>query len=146
MHKIHFSNLILVPTRPPLSPTGEAVSPRSLLLSWSPPPPEHQNGIIRHYLVKITESETYQVFQHMTHTTSLSVPMLHPYYTYQWRVSAYTVGEGPYTNVSTVRTPEDSEYHSCLNFIILMFVHHHIIESVDSNVGIAQTCNIWQQE
>ena len=100
------------PTIPPLSPTGVAVSSRSLSLSWSPPPPEHQNGIIRHYLVNITELETGRIFHHMTPATSIQISLLHPYYTYNWRVSAYTVEMGPYTNISTVTTPEDGQFHS----------------------------------
>ena len=83
---------------------------RSVALSWNPPPPEDQNGILRFYTVNITELETGRIIQHTTPTTSLQVPLLHPYYTYQWKVSAYTVGEGPYTNISTVTTPEDGQF------------------------------------
>ena len=105
-------SFILAPTSPPLSPTGAAVNSRSVALSWNPPPPEDQNGILRLYIVNITELETGRIIQHTTSATSLQVPLLHPYYTYQWRVSAYTVGEGPYTNVSTVTTPEAGQFHS----------------------------------
>ena len=114
---IHSSHhvFISVPTSPPLNPAGVADTSRSLSLSWNPPPPGDQNGMLRHYIVNITEVETGRIIQHTTRgpMTSLQVPLLHPYYTYQWRVSAYTVGEGPYTNVSTLRTPEDGEknYH-----------------------------------
>jgi len=101
----------VAPTSPPLSPTGVAVSSSSLSLSWHPPPPEHENGLIRQYIVNITEVATGRIFQHTTPTNSLLVSLLHPYYTYQWTVSAYTVGNGPYTNLSTVTTPEDGQFH-----------------------------------
>ena len=115
--------LTSVPTSPPLSPTGVAVSSTILLLSWSPPNPEDRNGIIRHYLLNITEVETGRTFQYTPTTAFLQVPLLHPFYTYQWSVSAYTVGEGPYTNTSTVTTPEDSQYHItvCHKYILLSF-------------------------
>lgn len=56
------------------------------------------------------EIETGRVVQQNSTIPSLQVSMLHPYYTYEWNVSGYTVGEGPHTNLSSVTTPEDGEF------------------------------------
>ena len=56
------------------------------------------------------EIETGRVVQQNSTIPSLQVSMLHPYYTYEWNVSAYTVAEGPHTNFSSVTTPEDGEF------------------------------------
>ena len=74
-------------------------------MAWSPPPRHSQNGIIREYRVKITEVETGRELNIST-STSITVPFLHPYYTYDCVVRGYTVMIGPYANV-TVMTPED---------------------------------------
>lgn len=45
-------------------------------------------------------------FNYSTAATSLTVPSLHPYYTYECVISAYTIAYGPYTEVFTVMTTE----------------------------------------
>ena len=47
------------------------------------------------------------MFRVVSGTTSVSVSSLHPYYTYQWAVSAFTIGEGPFTPIQTITTPQD---------------------------------------
>ena len=42
-------------------------------------------------------------------TTTLSVPTLHPFYTYQCKVAAVTVGLGPYSTAVEVELPEDGK-------------------------------------
>ena len=49
------------------------------------------------------------MFQRVSTTTSIEITSLHPFYIYEWRVSAFTVGEGPYSSISTVITPEDGK-------------------------------------
>ena len=66
--------------------------------------------MIREYKTNITEVETGTMWQVTSITSSVTVPMLHPYYTYEWRVSAVTIGDGPYSETSTVMTPEDGRY------------------------------------
>ncbi len=78
----------------------------SILLNWDQPDGRH-NGIIREYRLNITELDTGRVFYNVSATTSLFVSNLHPDYTYQWTVTAFTVGEGPYSVFSTVTTLED---------------------------------------
>ena len=70
---------------------------------------EDHHGIIVEYRINITEVITGRVFVLNSTTTTLEVTSLHPDYVYQWRVTAVTVGAGPYTSVSTIRTPEDGE-------------------------------------
>ena len=41
---------------------------------------------------------------------SLELAFLHPDYVYEWVVTAVTIGEGPYTNVSSIRMPEDGKW------------------------------------
>ena len=84
------------------------VNSRALSLTWSPPPPEDQNGIIRNYLVNISVVESGEHFYQLTsNATVLVVDELHPYYTYSCIVAALTVGTGPFTEVTTVQLPED---------------------------------------
>ena len=42
-------------------------------------------------------------------TTTLSVPTLHPFYTYNCIVAAVTVGLGPYSTAVEVEMPEDGK-------------------------------------
>ena len=87
-------------------------------LSWDPPPPREQNGIIREYRINISEVETGGVLYFVSVGTQLDVSMLHPFYTYEWVVSAYTIGNGPYTDISTLMTPEDGKF-----LVYVYFVH-----------------------
>ena len=68
---------------------------------------DHQNGQIVEYRINITEVNTGTVFERVSTTTSLVISSLHPDYVYQWIVTAVTIGVGPYTSISTIRTPED---------------------------------------
>ena len=98
-----------VPSSSPTNPIGIATNARTVQLSWGEPPSNQQNGIIREYRVNITEVATGRVFQRVSTTTSIEITSLHPFYVYEWRVSAFTVGEGPYSSISTVTTPEDGK-------------------------------------
>ena len=49
------------------------------------------------------------MFQRVSATTTIEITSLHPFYIYEWKVSAFTVGEGPYTSVLTISTPEDGK-------------------------------------
>ena len=100
------SLLNIAPSSAPQNLTVTALSPYSIFLHWSPPPPHSQNGVIREYRVNVTEVETGTEFNLTTTATSITVPFLHPYYTYECVISAYTVATGPYAEV-TVMTPED---------------------------------------
>ena len=76
--------------------------------------------------MNVTEVETGTEFNLTTTATSITVPFLHPYYTYECVISAYTVATGPYAEV-TVMTPEDgtlnklAEVHGDIMVTICLF-------------------------
>ena len=104
--------LFPVPSSPPQTPHGNAISSTAITLFWSPPPADMQNGIIAKYAINITEVETDRSFSLFSSTTSVNVTSLHPYYTYNCTIAAVTsIGAGPYTNVITVLTFQDGKPH-----------------------------------
>jgi len=86
-----------VPSGTPTNVRVVAISSSSIRLTWEPPRPEDQNGVILAYNITITEAETGRVtyFQKEGTESLLIVNFLHPYYTYQCSISAETVGPGP---------------------------------------------------
>ena len=97
---------LVVPSSPPQNLTVEALDSRTVILKWNSPSIDQQNGIIREYLVKVTESESETEMLHQVPTNSLNITGLHPYYTYQIRIAAVTRAAGPFTETKTVRTLE----------------------------------------
>ena len=96
------------PSNAPENLRADIVTSTSITLAWTAPPEETRNGVIRHYLVNITEENTSEAFpSFFSSTNSLVVPSLHPYYIYRCHVSAYTVDYGPFTDVLRVTTMED---------------------------------------
>lgn len=94
---------------------GIAIDSRTVQLSWNSPDIEDHNGVIRRYIINITEVETGQLIQRNVTTTSVTIADLHPFYSYVWTVSAVTVGEGPYSPYLVVTTPEDGKLY--INFM-----------------------------
>ncbi len=82
----------------------------TLYISWTAPPIAERNGVIRNYLITILELETGQSFSVASASASVTVPSLHPYYTYVCAVTAVTVEEGPYSANKTIRLPEDGKH------------------------------------
>ena len=80
------------------------------MLTWSPPPVEDQNGIIRNYILNITELETGMAFHYASSSTSILVYSLHPFYRYVVTIAAVTVGQGPATIAFTVQTWENGTF------------------------------------
>ena len=97
----------IAPTLAPQDVVATATDSRTLLMSWVLPPFEHQNGIIREYRVNITERETGRTYYLTTAATSLTVPSLHPFYTYDCKVAAFTIAQGPYSEKLSITMPED---------------------------------------
>lgn len=96
------------PSSAPENLRAVTVTSSSITLTWNAPPEPTRNGVIRHYLVNITEEDTgIGLYPFFTSTNSFVVPSLHPYYTYWCLVSAYTVDYGPFTDVLRVTTMED---------------------------------------
>ena len=87
-----------------------AIDSTTLMISWMPPPLEHQNGIIREYQVNITERETGIAHHLTTAATTLTVSSLHPFYTYDCTLAAFTIAEGPYSVEVNITMPEDGMF------------------------------------
>ena len=83
-----------------------AHNPTLVTFQWSPPPPIDVNGILLHYSVLMTETETGRSWSFIAVDTSLSVGSLHPHYIYSGQIAAFTIGLGPYTNLFYVQTQE----------------------------------------
>ena len=124
----------LAPSGPPLNITTRTVNSTTIQVTWVPPAPEHQNGIIILYDINVTVSETKSNFILNTSTTTLNVTGLHPHYTYTLAVTAVTIRPGPYSEPQTITTPEDckflfltSENCSLLVLVTLYssFEYHH---------------------
>lgn len=88
---------------------AEATDPFTLTLTWNALPEGHRNGVVRHYIVHILEAVTMFTFQQVLYTTSATVSSLHPYYTYNLSVAAYTVAMGPFSVPVSLQLPESGE-------------------------------------
>ena len=88
-----------------------AMDSTTLLISWMPPQFEHQNGVIREYRVNITETETGIAYRLFTAATTLTVSSLHPFYTYDCIIAAFTIAEGPYSVEVNITMPEDGMFN-----------------------------------
>ena len=103
------------------------------MLSWDPPVIGDQNGILIHYHVIVIETQIHyvdngteitgiQTYLNTTYNVSEGrtqlIDDLHPDYNYTVRIAAATgVGIGPFSDVITVRTNMDGEYHSSLLYL-----------------------------
>ena len=84
-----------------------APSSRKIIITWDPPPLDDINGIIQHYLVNVSVTNTKESFQNITNKTTLLLSGAHPHYTYSISIAAVTVGSGPFTSSYNVTTPQD---------------------------------------
>ena len=104
-----------VPEGFPLSVQAVALDSRTLHIVWSSLLPGEENGEIVRYGVNLTEVETGRVTQHLTSdsVTSLTIPLLHPHYHYQYAVTAFTsAGNGPYSLTYVKQMPQDGLFTS----------------------------------
>ena len=100
-----------VPAASPQSIQSVTINSSSALMTWQPPPPEHQNGIITAYVVSVLfEDNDTTVQQYTTSSLSVTLEGLHPFSTYMVAVAAETgVGRGPFSSGFTIHTPEDGK-------------------------------------
>lgn len=81
-----------------------------MYLSWLAPEPSHHNGIIQYYMLSLSEAATDKPIQTFTvSSNNATIVDLHPYYEYEVEITAFTIGEGPYTETSFT-TEEDGKY------------------------------------
>lgn len=97
--------IIAAPTGPPRNIEVET-TPTSLSLSWNSPIPNLQNGIIRHYLIRVIEHETSVTSQLQSSGMDIMISTLHPFYTYKYSISAVTIDAGPYSEPTSVKLPQ----------------------------------------
>ena len=99
------------------SASGYALDSESIFLQWNPPPFEHQNGLIRMYIINVTEVDTGAQFQYTSVNTQYTLRSLHPNYTYEFVIEAVTVAPGPPTSEFSIQTSQDGkcpyEYVHC---------------------------------
>ena len=67
-----------------------------------------QNGVIRHYLIMVSETNTgTNMSRRTTANTAFTIGMLHPYYLYVFMIQAVTVAEGPFSSSIAAVTLQD---------------------------------------
>ena len=99
---IYIFTMYAVPSGTPTNVQGIAISSTSIRLTWEPPRPADQNGVIQAYNITITEVVTGRMmyFRQGGMNFLFTVNSLHPYYTYQCSIAAETIGLGPAANIS----------------------------------------------
>ena len=104
----------IVPSGFPQDLSVNNITPYSISLKWSPPPPKQQNGAIIHYFVNVTHIDTLETIQYNTTVSSITITGLDPYTTYVCVVSAETtIGVGPFSHLFFVQTKEAGNYFIC---------------------------------
>jgi len=98
----------LAPSTPPQNFTAVVRGPNTVSLTWSPPPPSQQNGVIRRYHISQNETVTGII---TTYTqggdhNELVIHTLHAHYEYLFTIAAETVAQGPFSNPVAVTTLE----------------------------------------
>jgi hypothetical protein len=95
-----------VPSSPPTALLLTPISPLTLSIKWQPPPINFQNGIIRFYIIRVLEEETFlKTINTTDNATYFPLEPLHPHYLYNISVSAVTVGVGPFSIPESIRMP-----------------------------------------
>lgn len=86
----------------------------TLFLSWTAPPPEDANGVIRGYTVTLLEMDTFETITNTTNLTSITLSFLIPSFTYIFTVSARTTELGPASPEKNITMPEDGKLQSTI--------------------------------
>lgn len=91
----------IVPSGPPINVSVREVSYTSINVSWFPP--VHPNGLIRLYIIRVSNSS----FVNYTATgTSMHITELMPYQQYSVSVSAVTIDSGPFSPTQIITLQE----------------------------------------
>ena len=101
--------LPIVPSDAPLNPSVLILDSETVNVSWYPPAFEHQNGVIDHYVVSVTETSTNNVSEYISYSTTLHLLSLHPHYLYNIKIAAATTAQGPFTEKIVILMPEDGK-------------------------------------
>ena len=111
LHGLELHVLLFLPTVPTGAPQNirvDSQNPSIISISWEPPLPEFQNGVITSYYITVIEVETGAILTFQTHGTAnfYIVNSLHPFYQYNCSVAAFTIGLGP-SAYDSIRTHPD---------------------------------------
>ena len=108
---MHLYNIYLPlePSDVPRNVSVSILSPTSANMSWLPPSREHWNGIIIHYIVRVSGADSEDKLELYVVELSLVISDLHPFYSYNFSVAAETVAPGPFNNPITLKMPESGE-------------------------------------
>ena len=83
----------------------ESINATHALLVWGPPPPDQQNGIISHYILKVVGIDTDERFNYSSNHNTTMIGSLHPFYSYTFSIAAYTVKVGPFSTPVILQMP-----------------------------------------
>lgn len=81
--------------------------PRAITLSWDPPSPDQQNGILRSYLISLESEEDAHTQNVSAFLRSVRINGLRPYTEYNCTIRAVTIGIGPSSGPILRTTFED---------------------------------------
>lgn len=99
----------VVPSGVPVNVSAVAVTPRTIQVAWDPLLTHERNGLVLYYVVMVTVEQTHFTFTLNVTSTSISIPDLHPSYSYSIEVAAVTINVGPFSEPLIVTTPDDGE-------------------------------------
>lgn len=110
------------PTSPPQNLLVTILSSSSANIEWSAPPFTEQNGLISHYIITLYAHETGESVTYNVTLQSLHLNNLHPFYTYDYRVAAITIGPGP-NALTSFQMNEDGKILITLTIICMYVIH-----------------------
>lgn len=121
-------NLYLAPSSSPTRVRATSVSSDTFTLYWDPPPYENQNGVIQYYSIRVLEVESGLVSHYTSYTFSLLLSSLHPAYTYNCIIAAYTVALGPFSVDFNVTTDEEGiVMHNAKTFKCIWYCNNNFM-------------------
>ena len=122
-----YNSLPAAPSAAVLGLSGVNSSSTSLTISWQPPPPDDQNGVIRRYDISYgistEDASTYSTTSAMG--TMIELTGLAKFTVYNVTVRAFTIAAGPPASVE-VSTDSDRELCLCTCAYIHTYVHTYM--------------------
>lgn len=123
--------LCAVPRGPPLSVSVNVLNATCAIATWNAPSLTERNGLITHYVVNVSEIDTFHSLSQLSTQSYLELSSLHPSYTYQIRVAAATaLGVGPYSVTNAFTMDESGKFpQSSIMNIIYVEIQHFMSSS-----------------
>ena len=121
----------------------------TLVIRWQPPLDIHRNGVIRRYIINITELETSSLLPYITTNLSITITSLHPFYQYSYIVSTETIGLGPYSDTRIIHMPEAGTYiyftitYWFYNWVLNMLLEANWLTINDLHLGCTMSCSLY---